>query len=183
MDAKRKQRWTGKLDYGDTSVMSCAVEADQSCSYDPCFNAGEEKCKPRCTTSCRGCGKGCATQCDACKKDCKDAACKRACATTCATCHEACVRERDHCATASCTDEYKACRTKMKVDWQAHGCNAVCVPYTSCIASCSKGGKDLDVCFKRCKPKGDTKGCDLGLCKGDFAMGIDPEEGPPKDSP
>jgi hypothetical protein len=181
MDAKHRKAWTGDIEFGDSSPLTCAAAEDQSCVYDPCFDATEEKCKPRCTKDCRSCGKTCAASCETCKMDCKDFGCRRACAEKCATCHEACVRDRDHCATATCTAEYEACHAKMKSDWRANNCTkAVCGPYAACFDKCQKDHGGLEPCMKRCKPKNPGK-CNVTFCKiGDF-MGIDLDEDPPKD--
>lgn len=169
------------FDPNETNALSCQVGFDQSCVYDPCFTDTEDRCKPRCAKQCRSCGAACATACETCKRACKpeDKDCRRRCATTCATCRQACVRTLDRCSTGTCTNEYKACRSKLKADWQNNRCVEVCRVYADCQRPClrkhEKKGDGYEACTKPCyPPKEQRNGCNMLLCPGDFSMGIDP---------
>lgn len=173
--------WMGTPQMGDSSALSCSAAFEQSCTYDPCFTEEQTQCHPRCGNSCRQCGKGCASKCETCKSACKDDACRLSCAKSCATCHESCVRQRDRCATGTCTAEYRQCRLKLKRTWLAKGCPKVCRGYLHCQELCTAKLKDLsqnyEKCSKPCEPA-DKKGCDIALCGGEFGMGIDPVKYP-----
>lgn len=186
----RREEWLGPPQMGSSSPLSCSAAFEQSCTYDPCFEEQQTQCHPRCGSTCRQCGKGCATKCESCKSQCKDkdkdkdAACRMSCARSCATCHEGCVRQRDRCATGSCTAEYRQCRLKLKSSWAAKGCPKVCRGYLQCQERCAAKIQDhsqvYDKCVKPCQPA-DKKGCDIALCGGEFGMGIDPTKYPESD--
>jgi hypothetical protein len=175
---------------GHSSAMSCQGELDQSCVYDPCYIKEERSCKPRCVSQCKSCGAACATTCETCKQTCKgqgkspsdEAACRLGCATSCGACHQTCVRSRDRCSTGTCSSEYRACRSKLKAEWQGNGCPEVCRVYLSCQRPClrkhEKKGDGWEACTKPCYPPKDQRnGCDLLLCSGsEFSMGIDPAD-------
>lgn len=177
----QRSKWLGERGPGESSPLSCEAEFDQSCVYDPCFDSAERSCKPRCTSACKQCGQDCATSCESCRERCNDEACTAACARSCATCREGCVRQRDRCATGTCTEAYKACRTKLRSDWRKNECGQVCRSYVSCERRClarRKGDNEdaFSLCAKPCRKSIKSRGCDLSLCQGSqFSMGIDPE--------
>ncbi len=160
----------------DVSPLSCTLEFDQSCVYDPCFNKGED-CKPMCVQTCGSCQKGCAGSCKSCKQKCKDDACIRACATGCGTCRQACLVTRDHCATGTCAQVARECRSTLRADWLKNGCPRICKAYGPCLSRCVHKNEKADdafaMCQQRCAPRLPPS-CDLGLCPGEFGMGIDP---------
>lgn len=172
----KAQAWLGDRGPGDSSPLSCTAELDQSCEFDPCFDE-QEACKPGCTKACGACGSTCVKGCESCKSACKDLACRKSCATKCASCREACVRQRDRCATGTCTEVYKQCRLKLRATWEKNGCARACKPYVACQTRCSESKKDQD-CMKLCK-KHEVKACDMRLCQGGpMSMGIDPAAEP-----
>jgi hypothetical protein len=157
---------------GERPPLECGPADDQSCVYDPCFSEGEEQCKPRCRKVCETCNRGCLATCQTCRRACQggDAACIHGCAQHCAECHQECIEQSDRCGSATCTEQYRACRARLKADWTKNKCPATCARYRACQARCPA---DDTNCRDRCK-KG-RSGCNLGLCPGEDSMGINPE--------
>jgi hypothetical protein len=171
-----RERWTGLLLSGESSVMTCRAAFEQTCVNDPCLIDQEDRCKTRCRSTCQGCGGRCIKTCDRCKRACQDDACRLRCAEGCATCRETCVRQRDRCASGTCTTAYKQCRTRLRAEWLRKGCKAICTSYTSCLEACRGGGGTTDErCQKQCR-QARTQGCNLDLCPA--SAGFDPGAAP-----
>jgi hypothetical protein len=160
-----RAKWTGDLSDGGTSVMSCDAGYEQSCVPDPCNDDMNNKCRPRCQKSCTSCGTACVTTCETCKSGCTDEACRQSCARGCAECRQECVRQRDRCATGTCSAQYKECDRKRKAAWKRNNCPKVCSDFKECKERCekkpAKPGSPPD-CEDECKPSSGK--CNLVFC-------------------
>jgi hypothetical protein len=156
-----------------TSPLTCALEWEQSCSHDPCFEKGQE-CHAACATTCDGCGTQCATTCGSCKATCAAGgpgdACRRACATTTGACRQACLQSRDKCASVACTKAARVCEADERRKWKAGGCTGKCPAIDSCYMKCVDGKtEDAEKCRGACQKR--WPGCDMMYC----VMGSPPE--------
>lgn len=134
----------------DAGILTCAGNLfEQSCVSDPCHDADQKDCKPKCEKTCNGCDKTCETKCEACKKPCTDEACKKTCATSCGECKQACLTEKDKCATGTCGQAYAACGKRLAAQWKAGNCPKACPKYNQCHGDCNES-KDSDKCWKNC---------------------------------
>lgn len=156
-----------------TSPLTCALEWEQSCTHDPCYEKNQE-CHAACASSCDGCGTQCAATCGSCKSACAAGAdgdaCRRACAVTTGSCRQACLQTRDKCATAACAKAQTACEVEERRKWKAAGCTGKCLAINSCFMKCVDGAEaDAEKCRGRCQKR--WPGCDMMYC----VMGSPPE--------
>jgi hypothetical protein len=139
------------------SPLACALEFEQSCAPDPCFDADQNTCKPACLKACSTCSSGCTSKCESCKRACKDDACKHDCAASCATCRDSCIREHDRCKSGKCGQAYTACHAKMAERWNKGGCSAACDVLNECQNKCDEAPHTPGACTKKCLAKFEPK--------------------------
>jgi hypothetical protein len=131
--------------------LSCDLEFEQSCVPDPCFDEGDQTCRPACRSSCTGCAGTCKESCRACKTACTDESCKSACSSRCGACRQACVQAKDQCATGTCGQQYKACTKRLAAQWKRNGCLAECPAVSACVQRCfADAGADFGGCSGQC---------------------------------